>query len=486
MFTQLKHRFFGGKKVVRKPIRRDSVKLNLEALEERWCPATDIWQAHSAGTWSNGSDWSLGAPPSSGDTAVFDSNYSYFSCTVNENTPEVNIQIANSWGSQLIVNPGYTLNVNNFTDGNPGYDSFDVQYNTSGGSGGQMIINGTAKFYNLGISDSTPSAPAGSTTFASTATVTMGDGGGYNINVEDAITDQGTWNIGATSGGYASTIIANDQVDPPWTIDHKLNINSANQAATLANAKNGMTYINVVAGGEADFWNVGAFKQTMKIGLLEKGGTVKFTGGTWDFTQAIPAATLTANGATRPDDDIYVIGGTFQLGSTTQKANVTVSYADDSEVQGSAASGASVKVSGGNGTIQTLIPDNASAGAYFEYGSIQFDDYNEQLKLGYSLFAPNNGNTFQINMYANCGQGKAQDEIVAVTTNGNWGDLHFYKGATVNMYLKNPGTDTEAKGTFDIIDDSAFGILDWEGTFNPVNSNDTNNGGAGGIFTYTH
>ena len=174
----------------------------------------------------------------------------------------------------------------------------------------------------------------------------------------------------------------------------------------------------------------------MKMGFLESGGTVTFNSGNWDFTQAIPAATLKAKGATLTDD-IYLIGGTFQLGGTAQK-NVTVSYTDSFED-----SGAQVKVSGGNGAVQTLIPDNGSAGAYFENGTIQFDDYNEQLKLGFSAFAPNNGNSFTINMYANCGAGKAQDEIIGVDTNYTDGELEFFPGTTVAMYLKNPGTDTE-------------------------------------------
>lgn len=464
--------------------KRRSVRLRgPEDLEARDCPST-TWIAHGPGDWSNPSNWDNGVPSSTND-AVFDPNKSYYNCTIDVNTANANVIIQNGYTAQFFVNPGITWSMNNFQDNNPSEDSFNAQYKTSGSSGGNLTINGTAKFYNMGISDSIPSAPAGSTTIASTATVTMGDGSGYNIDVEDAITDLGTWNIGAMSGGGASDIIADDQVDPAWTIDKKLTIYSANQAATLANAKNGDTYIKVATGGEADFVDLAAVGQTMKIGLLEAAGTVIVTKGSWDFTQSIPEATLKANGATKTDD-IYVIGGTFQLGQTGSGNNVTVSYTDGFEVQGSANSGAIVKVSGGNGAVQNLIPDNRDAIADFEVGTLQFDDYNEQLKLGWSYFAPNNGNSFQINMYANCGAGKTQDEIIAVLDNDNPGILVFGTGSTVSMYLKNPGTDTEATGTFEIIDDTAYGSLPWSGKFIPVAVGDKNNDGAGGIFTYTH
>lgn len=59
MFTLLRNRFFGGKKIVRKPIRRPSVRPCLERLEERLCPANATWtdNDHATPTNPNGNDY---------------------------------------------------------------------------------------------------------------------------------------------------------------------------------------------------------------------------------------------------------------------------------------------------------------------------------------------------------------------------------------------------------------------------------------------
>src|SRR5438874_225173 len=53
--------------ILRKPQR---LRLCLERLEDRTLLATDLWINSLGGAWATGSNWSLGAPPRSGDDAV--------------------------------------------------------------------------------------------------------------------------------------------------------------------------------------------------------------------------------------------------------------------------------------------------------------------------------------------------------------------------------------------------------------------------------
>src|SRR5262249_49117505 len=154
---------FVGKKTACKPIRRHSVKLNLEPLEERWCPSTTTWDDLNHAfddNWSAAGNWSNGLPGVS-NTPVFDGNVSKHFCVVNVNTPtSMNLTIQNGFTGTLEINPSTTFSFNNFTDNNPSTDSFNVQFGLSGTSGGTLAVYGTATFYNMDLTDVNPTSPA--------------------------------------------------------------------------------------------------------------------------------------------------------------------------------------------------------------------------------------------------------------------------------------------------------------------------------------
>src|SRR5262245_58574665 len=75
-FNRLARKLFSGNSV-RKPIRRQPVRLGLEALEDRMCPSfTWDWVGANGAAWGTASNWrrtdnnSVGVP-AGGDTAEF-------------------------------------------------------------------------------------------------------------------------------------------------------------------------------------------------------------------------------------------------------------------------------------------------------------------------------------------------------------------------------------------------------------------------------
>jgi hypothetical protein len=60
----------GARRDIR-PGRRASVRPRLEALEERWCPATIDWAGGTSGDWTLGANWAGGNAPGASDVAHF-------------------------------------------------------------------------------------------------------------------------------------------------------------------------------------------------------------------------------------------------------------------------------------------------------------------------------------------------------------------------------------------------------------------------------
>src|SRR5262249_32573062 len=120
MFTQIENSF-AGKKTVRKPIRRVSVKLSLQALEARYCPSTTWTDLNHAfdDLWSDAGNWSNGLP-GVGNPPVFNGSVSNHFCIINQSTPSaMNLTIQNGFTGTFEIDPSHTFGFNNFTDNNP-------------------------------------------------------------------------------------------------------------------------------------------------------------------------------------------------------------------------------------------------------------------------------------------------------------------------------------------------------------------------------
>jgi hypothetical protein len=132
LVRRLASRVFGGTVAARNPIRRKTVRLGVEALEERWCPnSTTIWTNNNGtGIWSDSKNWDNGLPSAVND-AVFSGNHNVV-CEVNLNTstqgtPKVLLE--DGYTAQITVNAIDNWAIGGFSD--DGFsNTLRVKYNS--------------------------------------------------------------------------------------------------------------------------------------------------------------------------------------------------------------------------------------------------------------------------------------------------------------------------------------------------------------------
>jgi uncharacterized repeat protein (TIGR03803 family) len=257
--------------------------------------------------WSDGGNWSLGAPPTAGQTVLFtnDSSVKSFTATVDAGFTNAigGLVIDSSWGGTITVSSALSVTGN-----------MTLASGTFGG-GGAVTIAGRASLWTGGQ-------------------IVVGSGG---------VTNTGTLNIDTTAGSLVLT--------GPGTLTNTGTINEAGtnlvilkKAATLSNAA-GATFDltdngSVSQSGGSTFANAGTLEKTGGTGTstiatksLDNTGTVEVTSGTLD----ISATVSQVSGRT-------LTGGSWTvLGSPTVHANLDIVSAGHFTTLGS---GATVTLSG--------------------------------------------------------------------------------------------------------------------------------------------
>jgi hypothetical protein len=209
--------------------------------------------------WSDGANWSLGTPPSAGQTALFTRNGSVksFTATVDASSAVANLDIDTSWKGTINVNSALSVAGN-----------FALASGTFGGSGA-VTIAGTASRWTGGQ-------------------LNLGSGG---------FTDNGSLTINPAAGTLA--------LDGPGSLTNNNTILqtgtgtlSLNNNATLNNASQGTYNIqgngSIAQSGGGTLANAGVLEKstgtgtsTMAASTLDNTGTVQVTAGTLDISATV-------------------------------------------------------------------------------------------------------------------------------------------------------------------------------------------------------
>jgi hypothetical protein len=101
------------------PRKQNYFRPRLEALEERWCPATDTWRATVSNLWSNPGNWSLNRIPLLTDQALFDGGNVPIGqannkpVTVDQNVNPGSMTFTNQYTATMTINAGVLLDTAN-------------------------------------------------------------------------------------------------------------------------------------------------------------------------------------------------------------------------------------------------------------------------------------------------------------------------------------------------------------------------------------
>jgi uncharacterized repeat protein (TIGR03803 family) len=265
---------------------------------------TDQWTGANFAVdtnWSDGANWSLGAPPTAGETALFTNNSSVLSFTATVDAgftnPVGGLVIDATWGGTITVNSALTVN-GNFTLASGslgGSAAVTVAGDAMQWTGGQIDV-GAGGFTNTGVLKAvTPSA-------------------GLVVTGSGTLTNDGTINEAGTS----ALLLENTA-----TLD-----NAAGAVFDLTN--NG----SVSQSGGGSFTNAGTLEKTAGTGTstistttLDNTGTVEVASGTLNVSATVSQVsgkTLTA-------------GSWTAVGSSTIHSKLDITSAGHFTILGSAA-----------------------------------------------------------------------------------------------------------------------------------------------------
>lgn len=285
---------------------RNRFRPRLEALEERWAPATGFWKGTFSTDFSAGPNWSGlgGRPPSSTDDLIFDGNQGNVDCTVDGGTTNAPLVLAHSIDFQ-----------NNYTK----TLHFAKAIEHSVGAGGITQSCGDIEHDRaasiLGISG--PYNWSGGTIdTVQEATVNLA-GGGVTSNFTGTGNRTTKSNFKVPSGGTL-VVQMESSVD---SITFAANGNIQVLAGGACDLETGM--LDMAAGGTNSFFNAG----TVTVGAV--GGGLSFTsqmpfkntaglfhvlaGETLHILQNIAAADIEVSGGTFDAEDGAVIDGSGSI-----------------------------------------------------------------------------------------------------------------------------------------------------------------------------
>jgi uncharacterized repeat protein (TIGR03803 family) len=384
---------------------------------------TDQWTGANFAVdtnWSDGKNWSLGAPPTAGQTALFTKNASVkdFTSTVDAGftRPVGGLDIKGTWGGTITVNSPLAVN-----------GSFTLVSGTFGGSGA-VTIAGDAMRWTGGQID------VGAGGFTNTGVLTADTtGGNLVVSGSGTLTNTGT----ITEAGTNALLLEN--------------------AATLSNA-GGATFDLAANGGVSQsgggtFTNAGILEKTGGTGTstiatttLSNTGTVVVSLGTLDISAAV----------TQVSGKILTAGTWTVTGSATVHATLDITSAGSFTVLGSAAK---VTLNGLNTTFSNLsgLATIAKGGSFSLLGGQAFTTTGALTNKGSLTLSP--GSLLTVNgNFTQTSAGTLTIELGGTATSPTVGQLVSSTGTVAlagNLHVTS--TVVPAVG-------SSFEVLDNEGS----------------------
>jgi uncharacterized repeat protein (TIGR03803 family) len=286
------------------------------AVADQWTGANSAADTN----WSDGANWSLGAPPGPGQTVVFTNNSSVksFTSTVDSgftNTIGV-LNIDSTWGGTITVNSPLSV-AGNFT----------LASGIFGGDGA-VSIGASGSQWTGGQID------LGSGGFTNTGTLRIDTtGGNLIVTGSGTLTNNGTITINTAGGNLiltvAGTLTNNGTIDEAGTNSLLLENNATlNNVATFDLTADG----SVSQSGGGSFANAGLLEKTGGTGTstiattsLDNTGTVDVSSGTLDIAAAVAQVssntltggtwTVTAGSGVNAKLDITSAGRVTTLGA---------------------------------------------------------------------------------------------------------------------------------------------------------------------------
>ncbi len=214
-----------------------------EALERRLLLATDVWTGAESSSWSNGGNWSLGAPPATSDVADFTNSGtggSLLTATLDEPASIGGLTIDSSWNGTLTFQDPLVV------------------------GGTSQLSNGTLNFSSVTSGNTTITG-----SLTNSGTFTYSGSTQLEWSAAGTLTNKGTLNL-ATSSKFA---LANGA--------------TLTNSGTIADSIAGDDFeldststLNNVAGGTFDFEADSTFSFTSSAGTFNNLGNLTKTAGT--------------------------------------------------------------------------------------------------------------------------------------------------------------------------------------------------------------
>lgn len=287
--------------------------LKLESLEDRWCPATDIWIGPNGGNWTNPADWSTGTVPAYSDDVVFNGAYSNGDCIFNGGAGSQvanSITLMNGYQGTLHLQQSYPLHVGS---GGIELDGGDIEQDSGqdiftpgdfNDAGGNLNINSPfLANINVGGGSATKSFETGDNLVVNAAGT-----GNYVVNMPNGAI-KFTKNAG----------INIQQGSLNWTDGNFTDAAGSNGVITINNGANLLKTPGTIATGSTDLPidNNGGMFQIQS-------GTVTINGkdaNGYSYDQTAGTCDLWANTTLNVASGFYMNGGNFWTEGTNAAIN---------------------------------------------------------------------------------------------------------------------------------------------------------------------
>jgi hypothetical protein len=193
---------------MRTRLRRPAVKLNLETLEDRWCPASATWYGTVNNQWDNPLNWSNHSIPIGPDQiATFDGGHNV-PCDFNFSNSGSKVLLQNGYNAKIEVSTSCTMTAYGLGIGGNCVFNLQLDSDLLNREFGTFYLHpsGSTEMGDFNLTDSMPGGGLGQFIIDSGSTVNMGDISGLTVNMVDSVTINGTLIIGDYSSNGVSTI----------------------------------------------------------------------------------------------------------------------------------------------------------------------------------------------------------------------------------------------------------------------------------------